>query len=98
MKTKSLLLMAALTAGAGFANAQINLTSQVLQQAVQHPGICEIDINGDGILDLIYTGEMRDVIPGRTYENSDGDEVALGDNTFQMVWNGRGYDIKEFPY
>ena len=98
MKTKSLLLMAALAAGAGLANAQITMTSQVLQQAVQHPGICEIDINGDGILDLIYTGEMRDGIPGRTYENADGDEVSLGDNTFQMVWNGTGYDIKEFPY
>lgn len=99
-KLSLLSILGAAALGTMSAGAQITMTSQVLEQAVQHPGILEIDINGDGFMDLIYTGEMRDGIPGRIFENEEGDEIASSDNTFQMIWNpatGK-YDISEFPY
>ena len=78
------------------ADTDITVASQNTVQCVIYPGICEIDINGDGILDLIYSGAVRDEnTAGRTINGS-----KIGNNTFQMVWNAstNSYDITEFPY
>ena len=78
------------------AGTDITVASQNTVQCVIYPGICEIDINGDGILDLIYSGLVRDKnTAGRTVNGN-----KIENNTFQMVWNSNtnSYDITEFPY
>lgn len=82
------------------ANAAITVDRQELGLSLIYPGLVEIDINGDGILDLIYSGELRDNTNGRIVEDAEGNESQINFNTFQMVWNAatQTYDIKEFPY
>lgn len=99
-KSLTLLLGAAAVVSANAANT-LPLSSQEIDKCVIYPGVCEIDINGDGILDVIYTGEVRDkAVAGRIMENADGDEEQISNNTFQMIWNPatQKYDISEFPY
>lgn len=96
-----LILGAAAALGFNASAADFTVGSQNTTQCVIYPGICEIDINGDGILDLIYSGEVRDAgIAGRIIEDAEGNETQIGNNTFQMVWNPttNSYDISEFPY
>lgn len=98
-KSLTLLLGAAAICCANAADHTVS--RQILDQAVIYPGLAEIDINGDGILDLIYTGEVRDAaIGGRVIEDAEGNETQSGSNTFQMIWNPatQSYDISEFPY
>ena len=82
------------------ANAAITVDRQNLAQSVIYPGLVEIDINGDGILDMIYSGEVREATSGRIVEDAEGNETQINFNTFQMVWNAAtsSYDISEFPY
>ena len=54
------------------ANAAITVDRQNLAQSVIYPGLVEIDINGDGILDMIYSGEVREATSGRIVENAEG--------------------------
>ncbi len=93
----SLLLGAATVASA---SAAITVDKQDLTHALIYSGHCEIDINNDGILDLIYSGEVREQTSGRLIEDSEGNETQIKFNTFQMVWNPatKSYDISEFPY
>ncbi len=97
-KILSLTLCAAAAMGA---NAAIGVTNADLEHAVIYPGLVEIDINGDGILDLLYSGEVRDSSAhGRLMEDSEGNEVQLANNTYQVIWNAstNSYDITEFPF
>ncbi len=96
-KCLSFLLGAATVASAG---AAITVDKQELEHALIYPGVCEIDINNDGILDLIYSGEVREATSGRIMEDAEGNETQIKFNTFQMVWNAatKSYDISEFPY
>lgn len=100
-KTLTFFFCAAAVCGVQAANPDITVSSQVLDHGVIYPGICEIDINGDGILDVIYSGEVRTPsVAGRIVEDADGNETQINNNTFQMVWNPatQKYDISEFPY
>lgn len=96
-KSLSLALCAACALGA---SAATTVTQQILDKSVIYAGLVEIDINGDGILDMIYSGEVRDGANGRIVEDSEGNENQINCNTFQMVWNAstQSYDITEFPY
>ena len=96
-KSLSLALCAACAFGA---SAATTVTSQNLDKSLIYAGLVEIDINGDGILDMIYSGELRDATSGRVVEDSEGNESQINFNTFQMVWNAstQSYDITEFPY
>lgn len=96
-KYLSLLLGAATVASA---SAAITVDKQDLTHALIYSGHCEIDINNDGILDLIYSGEVREQTSGRLIEDAEGNETQIKFNTFQMVWNPatKSYDISEFPY
>lgn len=95
---KKNLTLALCAAVAASASAAITVDRQELTHSLIYPGICEIDINGDGILDMIYSGELRDNTQGRIVEDAEGNESQINFNTFQMVWNGSSYDISEFPY
>lgn len=88
------------TAAAMSASAAITVDKQELEHALIYPGVCEIDLNNDGILDLIYSGEVREATSGRIMEDAEGNENQIKFNTFQMVWNAAtsSYDITEFPY
>lgn len=99
-KSLTLLLGAAAVVSANAANT-LPVSSQEIDKCVIYAGVCEIDINGDGILDVIYSGEVRDqAVAGRIMEDENGDENQIGNNTFQMIWNPatQKYDISEFPY
>ncbi len=92
-KILSLTLCAVAAIGA---NANIGVASADLNHAVIYPGLVEIDINGDGILDLIYSGDVRDSnTQGRVIDGN-----RIGRNTYQAVWNTstNSYDISEFPF
>lgn len=98
---KKILFSACLAAGALSALATpTTVTRQELTHSLIYPGLVEIDINHDGILDLIYSGEVREANSGRVVEDEDGNETQINFNTFQMVWNSatNSYDFKEFPY
>lgn len=98
---KAITLFLGATAMCSASAAEHPVSTQVLDQAVIYPGVCEIDINGDGILDLIYTGEVRNAaVAGRIIEDENGDQKQINNNTFQMIWNKETgkYDISEFPY
>lgn len=98
---KKILFSACLAAGALSALATpTTVTRQELTHSLIYPGLVEIDINHDGILDLIYSGEVREASSGRVVEDEDGNETQINFNTFQMVWNSatNTYDFKEFPY
>lgn len=96
-KCLSFLLGAATVVSAG---AAITVDKQNLSQSLIYPGLVEIDINNDGILDLIYSGEVREATSGRIVEDEEGNEKQINFNTFQMVWNPatQSYDISEFGY
>ncbi|MDE6098851.1 MAG: VCBS repeat-containing protein [Muribaculaceae bacterium] len=98
---KSLTLLLGAAAVCSASAADHSVSRQILDHAVIYPGLAEIDINGDGILDLIYSGEVRDAaVSGRIIEDAEGNETQINNNTFQMVWNPatQSYDISEFPY
>lgn len=98
---KSLTLLLGAAAVCSASAADITVARQNTAQSVIFPGICEIDINGDGILDMIYSGEVRDAaVAGRIIEDAEGNENQINNNTFQMIWNPatQSYDISEFPY
>ena len=79
-KYLSLLLGAATVASA---SAAITVDKQDLTHALIYSGHCEIDINNDGILDLIYSGEVREQTSGRLIEDAEGNETQIKFNTFQ---------------
>jgi hypothetical protein len=97
---KKILSLTLCAAGALAANAAIGVSNVDLDHAVIYPGLVEIDINGDGILDLIYSGDVRESTAGRMVEDAEGNETQLARNTYQAVWNQETgkYDISEFPY
>ncbi|MCM1110785.1 MAG: VCBS repeat-containing protein [Clostridium sp.] len=100
-KTLTLMLAAAATCGVYAAEPAQTVSYQNTTQCVIYPGLVEIDINGDGILDLIYSGEVRDAaVAGRIIEDANGDQIQVGNNTFQMIWNPstNKYDISEFGH
>lgn len=97
---KTFLSLAMCAAGCMIANAAITVDRQDLQHAVIYPGLAEIDLNCDGHLDLIYSGQVRDITSGRIVEDADGNENQINFNTFTMIWNPStgSYDFKEFPW
>lgn len=99
-KSLSLLLGAAAVISANAADPAWTIGSQMIKKAAIYAGVCEIDLNGDGILDVIYSGEVREQNDGRMIEDAEGNEVQSNCNTYQMVWNAATgqYDISEFPY
>lgn len=101
MNTKTVLTSVICAATSLSAAAAITVDRQNLDHALIYPGLVEIDVNCDGHLDLIYSGEVRDgAISGRIVEDAEGNESQINFNTFQMVWNPAtgAYDYAEFPY
>ncbi len=82
------------------ASAAITVDRQELEHALIYPGLVEIDLNCDGYLDLIYSGEVREATSGRIVEDAEGNEQQINFNTFSMIWNPATgqYDFAEFPY
>ncbi len=97
---KTILTLALCVAGGLSASAAITVDRQDLQHALIYPGLAEIDLNCDGHLDLIYSGEVREATSGRVVEDAEGNEVQINFNTFTMIWNPAtgSYDFAEFPY
>ena len=97
---KTILTLALCMAGGLSAGAAITVDRQELQHALIYPGLAEIDLNCDGHLDLIFSGEVREATSGRVVEDAEGNETQINFNTFTMIWNPATgmYDFAEFPY
>ena len=97
---KTFFTLALCVAGGLYSSAAITVDRQELQHALIYPGLVEIDLNCDGHLDLLYTGEVREATSGRVVEDADGNESQINYNTFSMIWNPatNSYDFAEFPY
>lgn len=99
-KALSLAICAATMLGANAAPA-FSVASQDLIHGMDLTGVCEIDINNDGIVDFIISGRVRDkAVAGRIVEDAEGNENQIDHNVFQYVWNAatNSYDVSEFPY
>ena len=97
---KTILTLALCMAGGLSAGAAITVDRQELQHALIYPGLAEIDLNCDGHLDLIFSGEVREATSGRVVEDAEGNETQINFNTFTMIWNPATgmYVFAEFPY
>lgn len=77
-------------------NAQtITISSIDKALANDYAGGCEIDLDNDGLKELIVSGRPVDV-SGRVYEDADGNEVESALQSWILSWNGSGYTKKEF--
>lgn len=97
---KTFLSFALCLTGCLSAGAAITVDRQDLTHALIYPGLVEIDLNCDGHLDLLYSGEVRETTSGRLVEDAEGNEIQINFNTFAMIWNPatNSYDFSEFPY
>ena len=95
---KKIITLFATTCLALSASAQsvtINHIDQTL--ANDYAGGCEIDINNDGLKEIIISGKPQwDAAPGRVYEDAEGNEVQSDYQSWVLTWNGSSYDKKEF--
>ena len=80
----------------GIANAQIQYTTDAAH-GCDHSGGMEIDINNDGVLDLVYGGRANND-QGRVVYDADENEVVLAFDAWKRVWNAstNSYDVAPF--
>lgn len=79
-------------------NAQtITISSLDQTLANDYAGGCEIDLNNDGLKEIIVSGKPQwSAAPGRIYEDADGNEVQSDYQSWILTWNGTSYTKKEF--
>ena len=80
------------------ANAQTITISSIDQTlANDYAGGCEIDLNNDGLKEIIISGKPQwSAAPGRIIEDADGNEVSSDFQSWVLTYNGTSYDKKEF--
>jgi hypothetical protein len=94
-KFLALIAVASVTMGTNAQSVTINKIDQTL--ANDYAGGCEIDLNNDGLKELIISGFPNwAAAPGRTYEDADGNEVQSDLQSWILSWNGSSYTKKEF--
>lgn len=96
---KKLLTLMATSCLALGANAQ-SITIDHIDQTLanDYAGGCEIDINNNGLKEIIVSGKPQWAeAPGRVYEDKDGNEVQSELQSWIIKWNGSAYDKTEFP-
>ena len=80
-------------------NAQ-NITISSLDQmlANDYAGGCEIDLNNDGLLEVIVGGQPRSAIVGlRVVTDLEGNEFEADRQCWVLTWDGSKYNAEEFP-
>ena len=80
-------------------NAQ-NITISSLDQmlANDYAGGCEIDLNNDGLLEVIVGGQPRWEAAGmRIVTDAEGNENEVDRQCWVFTWDGSKYKIEEFP-
>ncbi len=88
---------AALCLTMGMSAQTITISSIDKTLANDYAGGCEIDLNNDGLKELIVSGYPHsDAAPGRIYEDENGDEQHSAFQSWVFTWNGSAYDHKEF--
>ena len=93
---KLLTLTAAFSLTLG-ASGQITIQKVDQSLANDYATGCEIDVNNDGIQELIVGGNPRWKGIGQTVIDQDGNEVFVKDRaTWLLKWNGTGYDKTQF--
>src|SRR5574344_44102 len=79
-------------------NAQ-SITVGIIDQTFtnDHAGGCEIDLNNDGLKELILSGFHNwAAAPRLVYTDADGNEVQSDFQSWVFTWNGSAYSKKEF--
>lgn len=95
---KKLLTLMATSCLALGANAQ-SITVDHIDQTLanDYAGGCEIDINNNGLKEIIVSGKPQwSEAPGRIYEDKDGNEVQSDFQSWILKWNGSSYEKTEF--
>ena len=65
--------------------------------ANDYAGGCEIDLNNDGLMEIIVAGKPQwEAAPGRIITDADGNEVQSDFQSWVLKWNGTSYTAKEF--
>lgn len=91
---KKLFTLVAVASLALNANAQqITVKSIDQQLANDYAGGCEIDLNNDGIKELIFSGQPNWEAAGKTVVlDGESSEVEIDRNAWILKWNGTAYD------
>ena len=91
-------LMAAVAMSLSMNAQDITISSLDETLANDFAGGCEIDLNNDGLLELIVGGQPRWEAAGmRTIVDADGNEIEVDRQCWVFTWDGSKYKIEEFP-
>lgn len=80
-------------------NAQ-NITISSLDETLanDYAGGCEIDLNNDGLLEVIVGGQPRWEAAGmRIITDAEGNEIEVDRQCWVLTWDGSKYKAEEFP-
>lgn len=97
MFMKKLFTLMAVAGMAMTVNAQsITISSVDPTLANDYAGGLEIDLNNDGIKELLFSGKPNWEAAGKTtLVDADGNEYEVDGKTWVLKWNGSGYDKQE---
>lgn len=96
-RTFTLMALTCMALGLNAQSITVNSIDQTL--ANDYAGGCEIDIDNDGLKEIVVSGQPQwDAAPGRITEDADGNEVQSDLQSWILKWNGSSYNHTEFPY
>lgn len=96
-RTLTLMALTCMALGLNAQSITVNSIDQTL--ANDYAGGCEIDIDNDGLKEIVVSGQPQwDAAPGRITEDADGNEVQSDLQSWILKWNGSSYNHTEFPY
>lgn len=79
------------------ASAQITVQKMDQSLAGDYAGGCEIDVDNDGIQELIFGGSPNWMEQGQMIVDENGNEILMNSRaTWMLKWNGSGYEKTQF--
>lgn len=91
-------LMAAVALSLSMNAQDITISSLDETLANDYAGGCEIDLNNDGLLEVIVGGQPRWEAAGmRIITDAEGNEIEVDRQCWVFTWDGSKYKIEEFP-
>ncbi|WP_044109091.1 FG-GAP repeat domain-containing protein [Xylanibacter brevis] len=78
------------------AQKQISVASVDKDISIDYASGCEIDLNNDGLKEVIVGGWTRGEAPGMIVLDADQNEIETQNQAWIISWNGSAYEKKEF--
>ena len=89
--------MAAMAMTLGISAQDITISSLDQTLANDYAGGCEIDLNNDGLLEVIVGGQPNSEIAGmRVVVDAEGNETEVDRQCWVLTWDGTKYSVEEF--